>query len=139
MTLKSMTLKDWAVAVLLAFGCMVVNVLASFVWVWVYSQIEPGQTQAAYEAYAQEWAPVSSVVLGAPILFIAGWIAGRGREAGKAALMGLAVGATYVAIDVAIILSFMPTGGIWLWVVLSWISKPLASWLGGRVGAAKAA
>lgn len=139
MKLKSMTLKDWGVVVLLAFACMVLNVLASFGWVWVYSQFEPGQTQAAYEAYAQEWAPVSSVVLGAPILFLAGWVAGRGREAAKAALMGLAVGATYVAIDVAIILAFMPSGGIWLWIALSWISKPLFSWFGGRAGAAKAA
>lgn len=139
MPFRTMTLRDWGVTVLLAFACMVANVLASFVWVWVYSQVEPGQTQAAYDAYAEVWVPVSSVVLGAPILFAAGWLAGRGREASQAAMLGLAVGATYVAIDLAVMAAFRPTGGIWLWIILSWISKPVFSWLGGLMGARKAA
>ena len=135
--------KHWGVCALLAILAMVLNVLASFGWVWVYSLIEPGQTQEAYAAYAQQWAPVSSVVLGSPIMFALGWIAGRGRELKQAAMMGLAVGGIYVAIDLAIVLSlvFSASGhdGAWGWGVASWITKPLFGWLGGRVGGRKTA
>lgn len=133
-----MKLRDWLVVVGLALASMVLNVAMSFAWVFVYSLIEPGQTEAAYEAYAAEWAPVSSVVIGAPILFLSGWLAGRGREAKQAALMGLLVGALYVAIDAVMVLAFLPAGDVWLWIGLSWISKPVFGWLGGQAGARKA-
>jgi len=133
-----MKVKDWALALALAVLAMILNVAMSFVWVFVYSQSEPGQTEAAYTAYAQEWAPVSSVVFGAPIMFLAGWLAGRGRPVSEAARIGLAVAAIYVAVDLAIILAVGAAGGVWMWAVLSWVTKLLFGWLGGRTGAAKA-
>ena len=138
MNLKGMTLKDWATALALAVLAMIVNVAMSFIWVWAYSQIEPGQTEAAYMAYAEKWAPVSSVVFGAPILFVAGWLAGRRREPAQAALIGLMVAVIYVAIDLAMVVAVQAQGGIWLWVALSWSTKLLFAWLGGRAGAKRA-
>ena len=132
-----MKLRDWALAFAITVAAMILNVAMSFVWVWIYSLVEPGQSEAAYTAYAQQLAPVSSVVFGAPILFAAGWLAGRGRPVREAARMGLIVAGLYVAIDLAILVAAGALGGIWVWAVLSWATKLPAGWLGGRAGAAK--
>jgi len=130
-----MKLGDWGLALALAVGAMVLNVAVSFVWVWVYSLIEPGQTEAAYTAYAQQWAPVSSIVFGAPILFAAGWVAGRGREPIQASVMAWAIAGIYVAADVAFLLAFgIPIDG-WLLPAISWITKFIFAELGARTGA----
>lgn len=139
-----MKFKDLALALALAATAMILNVAMSFVWVWVYSQVQPGQSEAHYIAYAQQWAPVSSVVFGAPILFLAGFLAGRGREAKAAALIGLIVGLVYVGLDAAIVAASLLTtpGGApwmaWVWIALSWTTKPLFAWLGGRLGGRRA-
>ena len=130
-----MKLKDLALALALAVLAMVLNVAMSFIWVWIYSLIEPGQTEAAYTAYAQQWAPVSSVVFGAPILFAAGWIAGRGRQPLEATVIGWVIAGLYVAIDLAILVAAeIPVGG-WMWPAISWITKFIFAEFGARMGA----
>jgi len=133
-----MKLKDWGVALMLVVLAMALNVAVSFAWVFVYSLVEPGQTEAAYQAYAQQWAPVSSVVFGLPILFAAGWFVARSREPKRAALTALAVAGLYIAIDAAVVIAAGALGAIGVWVVLSWATKLGAAWLGAYVGTKRA-
>ena len=90
-------------AILFAIGAMVLNVAVAFLWVWIYSMlIAPGHDEAHYQAYAMRAAPISSIIAGIPILFAAGWLAGR-REPARPMLAGLLVAVVYVAIDASIV------------------------------------
>jgi len=127
MALK-LILRSLAVAV----PAMVVNVACAFLWVLIYSiLIAPGQSEAAYQAYAMQAAPWCSVIAGAPILLGAGWLLARWHGGGWRT--GICAGIAYVAIDFAIIAAagaLFDMAGI---VALSFATKLAASALGGAL------
>ena len=119
----------------LAAAAMVVNVAAAFGWVAIYSlAIAPGQSEAAYQAYAEQVAPWCSVIAGIPILFAAGWLRARWGDRGAAGWsMGMWVGVVYVLLDLTILLSVVGPAALTGVVGLSIITKIAASAWGGRV------
>lgn len=125
-----MKLRDLLIAFGLALAVMALNVAASFGWVWIYSLMEPGQTPAAYQAYAQRIAPLSSVIFGMPLMFAAGWLVGRSRERRRALLTGLAIAGLYVTIDAAIVFGIGASGALGPVVLASWLTKIAAAGLG---------
>ncbi|MEZ0244345.1 MAG: hypothetical protein ACAH11_13290 [Sphingomonas sp.] len=118
-----------------AFGAMVVNVAASFLWVFFYSlAISPGHEEAFYQAYAMEVAPWCSVIAGIPILFAAGLLLARwlGRSGWRA---GIGAGIAYVAIDFTLVAAMgglMAMPGV---LALSFTTKLAASAVGGALAA----
>ena len=131
----------WALAlksVALAVGAMVVNVAASFLWVFIYSMlIEPGHDEAFYEAYAMRSAPWCSVVAGMPILFGAGWLLARWHGGGWQT--GIWAAVVYILIDVAILASAGMLGALLAIEALSYATKLGAAALGGRIAARRLA
>ncbi len=124
----ALILRSLAVAV----PAMALNVAVSFLWVLIYSLlIAPGQTEAAYQAYAMQAAPWSSVIAGAPILLIAGWLLARWHGGGWRT--GICAGLAYVAIDLAIILAAGALAALAGIIALSFATKLAASALGGAM------
>jgi len=121
-----------------AIVVLVVNVAVSFLWVGVYSYaINPRQTQQYYQEYAQVAAPYSSIIAGAPLMFLmCWWVAGWWNDLGlKAALL---VWLVYTVIDVLLLAGVamkegLPTRMIVI-TVMSIIAKLAAAYFGGLVG-----
>jgi len=113
----------------LGLAAMALNVLVAFLWVWTYAVlVAPGHDGAFYQAYGQRVAPISGIVAGVPLLFVAGWLVARGPRPGNAALLPAV---TYVVLDLLLI----AIGGLWppLWsLALSYLTKFAAAWAGGR-------
>jgi len=123
-----LTLRSLAVAV----PAMVVNVACAFLWVFIYSLlIAPGQSEAAYQAYAMRAAPWSSVIAGAPILLGAGWLLARWHGGGWRT--GICAALAYVAIDFSIILAAGALGAMAGIIALSFATKLGAAALGGAI------
>ena len=118
----------------LAFAAMVVNVAAAFGWVAIYSlAIAPGQSEAAYQAYAEQVAPWCSVIAGVPILFGAGWLRARSRRGASGWSLGMTVGVLYAVLDLSILLGAVGLAALTGVVGLSVVTKIAASAWGGRV------
>ena len=116
-------------AFLFAIAAMALNVAFAFLWVWIYSvALAPGHDEAFYQAYAQDAAPISSLVAGTPILFAAGWLSARGSE--RPLLAGMLVGIIYAAVDQLILASVPHALPAWI-VIGSVVSKIGGSALGG--------
>lgn len=119
-------------SVAFAVAAMALNVAMAFLWVFIYSAlIAPGQSEAAYEAYAMRVAPWSSVIAGIAILFAAGWLLARWHGGGWRT--GICAGVAYVVIDTLILLAagvIVDLAGI---VALSFVTKLAAAALGGSL------
>ncbi len=127
-------LRSLAVAV----AAMVLNVAVSILWVAIYSLlIAPGQSEAAYQAYAMRAAPWSSVIAGMPILFGAGWLLARWH--GDGWRTGIWAAAVYVVIDAIIVAAVGGTAAFSPVVALSFVTKFAAAALGGAVAARRLA
>lgn len=117
----------------LGFAALLLNVAAAFLMVWLYSLlIAPGQPPAFYQAAAERWAPVSGIVIGAPLLFGAGLLAARWARSARAALVPALA---YIVID-ALLLSLV-AGELPIWtIILSYLTKLAAAaaayWLTSR-------
>lgn len=135
-----MKLRDGLVGVGLALLVMVLNVAASFGWVWVYAKfVAPGHDEAFYMAYAQrEGAPMSSIFVGAVLMFAAGWFVGRSRARGRALATAAVIAGTYIVIDAAIILAVGVAPSLWPILAVSFATK-LAAALAGAWLSARAA
>lgn len=114
----------------LAVGAMALNVACAFLWVAIYSWlIAPGQSEAAYEAYAMRISPWSSVIAGMPILFGAGWLLARWHGGGWRT--GICAGLAYAVLDFAILLAAGVLVSMFGIVAVSLSTKIAAAALGG--------
>lgn len=130
--------REYWLVPLLAILAMAVNIAVSFGVVFVYSVfVAPGQDMAAYEAFALQSAPLSSVIAGVPILFAAGWLAAR-NSAANGLGVGLAVGIVYVLIDGALVVAAGALAEMWVWELVSYSTKLAAAAAGGHLGARRA-
>ncbi len=125
-----MSPKDWGFAVAGALLVMVLNVAASFGWMFVYSLIEPGRPAAFYESQAQSLVPLSSVIIGAPLMFLAGWVVGCSRDRPRAVKTALALAGVYSLVDLIVLTAAGSLSAIWGWAGLSWVTKAASAWLG---------
>ena len=115
---------------------MLANVLVSIAIVWAYSMfVAPGVAAEAYEAFAMEAAPVSSVVAGVPLMLLAGaWVARR-RPLRAGLRVAAAVALLYIAIDAAVIIAAGALGELGALVAVSWSTKLVAALAGAAVAA----
>lgn len=117
-------------SVALAVASMALNVAMAFLWVFLYSTfIAPGQSEAAYEAYAMRIAPWSSVIAGIPILFAAGWLLARWHGGGWRT--GICAGVAYVVIDALMLLAVGVLLDFLVVVAWSFTTKLASAALGG--------
>ena len=123
----------WWLAIPFALGVMIVNVLISVLYVFVYAYlIDPGHDQAYYEAHAQVAAPYSSIIAGIPLMFLAGRWIGSKFPKGNSVKAALAVWLVYFLIDFAVIAAAGALAEIALLFTISFVTKLAAAYLGGR-------
>lgn len=118
-----------------ALAVMALNVAASFAMVLFYAIfVEPGHSEAFYEAFAMRSAPVSSVVAGVPLMFIAGMLIARRRERSAALIAAGAIALVYIVVDAAIIIAAGAAPDTWTWELISYPTKLLAAIGGAAFG-----
>lgn len=129
-----MNRRDFLLVPAAALGVMVANVAISFAMVWVYSTfISPGRPLAHYEAFAATAAPIGSVVAGIPLMLLAGWLLGRGRQRRPALIAAGAAALLYILLDLAILLGAHAGGSVWGWAALSQATKLAAALAGAAL------
>ncbi|NBB14965.1 hypothetical protein GVN21_06315 [Caulobacter sp. SLTY] len=126
-----MRLREWLILPAFAMAVMVINVAISFAVVWVYSLFEPGHPQAFYNAFALKAAPVSSVLFGIPLMFLAGFFVARKRSRRSGLIAAGAVSLLYTVVDIAMLLGYAASPEFWFWGTLSYSTKIAASLAGG--------
>jgi hypothetical protein len=118
---------------------MFANVLLHILYMVAYSYlIHPGEAQQFYEQHAQDSGPYSSIVAGLPLMYCgARWIAAK---AGGSSPMrtALALAAAYCLIDIAVIVAMGSLSELAPVVAVSYASKFLGAYLGGRAVSAAA-
>ena len=124
----------WLVGV--ALLVMVVNVVASILYMVVYSYvINPGHDEQYYQNHIQVAAPYCSIVAGIPLMFLAGWWVSGWWEREFAIKAGLTVWLTYAIIDIAVLLAAGMTTTVAVLAAISIFTKLAAVYFGASVGA----
>jgi hypothetical protein len=119
----------WLIGV--AVLVMIANVVASIVYMFVYSYlIDPGHEPPYYEAHIQIAAPYCSIAAGIPLMFLAGWWVGNWWHGEFAVKSALVIWFAYAVIDIAIMLAAGLTSSMVLLVAVSVITKLVAVYLG---------
>jgi hypothetical protein len=123
-----MGVRDSLRAAGLGAAVLAANSLAAFLWVWFYAvAVAPGHEGGFYQAYAQRVAPLSAVVIGAPMMALAGrWIAQRQRANIAPAVPALG----YVTLDLTLRLGSGVGPSLPLMLVI-WAVLAAAAWSGG--------
>ncbi|HEV7660824.1 MAG TPA: hypothetical protein VGO55_13375 [Allosphingosinicella sp.] len=117
-----------------ALAVMIANVAISFGIVWVHSTfISPGQPPSHYQSFAETAAPIGSVVAGIPLMLLAGYLLGRGRQRRGALLAAAAAAMVYIALDLTILVGAHASGSIWAWAALSHVTKLAAALAGAAL------
>lgn len=113
----------------------ILNVFLFFLFMVLYGHvINPGHEDSFYQEAANRFGPISSIICGIPLMYLAGrWI---GKRVGpqltiKAALL---VWLIYFIVDVAIVAAggFLTSPYAVTVVVISFTTKLIAVYLGGR-------
>lgn len=121
-----------AVALGLAATALLTAVI--FAWVLVYALVvAPGHPPAFYQAYAADVAPLAGIVLGLAVFALTGHLAVRHRS--YSLPLTLIPAATFILLDMLLLTAFQRSAfAAWPLLVLSWLSKLFAAWVGGRFG-----
>jgi hypothetical protein len=116
-----------------AITVMILNVGIHVLFMVVYSYVlNPGHTAEYYQSVAQATAPYSSIVAGLPLMFFAGrWIGKRFRH-DRSVIAALFVWLTYCLIDLSIIVASSALAALLPIFIVSFSTKLLAAYLGGR-------
>ncbi len=129
-----MTLARLALLVGVALLVMVVNVVASILYMVVYGHlIDPGHEDQYYREHIKLAAPYCSIVAGIPLMFLAGWWVGGWWEGAFAAKAALVVWLAYALIDISLLLTAGLTGRITVLFAVSFLTKLAAVYLGSVV------
>ncbi len=114
-----------------ALMVLVANVTASILYMVVYGYvINPGHEEQYYQDHIQVAAPYCSIVVGMPLMFLAGWWVGswwHGKYAVKSALI---VWLAYALIDLSVLLTAGLTDQIAVLFAISFLTKLAAAYLG---------
>lgn len=113
---------------------LVLNVAASVLYMVVYGhRINPGHPPEFYREHVKVAAPYCSIVVGIPLMFLAGfWVAGwwQGQAPLRAALV---VWLVYAVIDLSILMAAGMTPRIAVLFTASFLTKLGAAYLGALV------
>jgi hypothetical protein len=139
-----MTLVRLASLVGVGLLVMVVNVVASILYMVVYGHlIDPGHPKAYYDEHIKVAAPYCSILAGIPLMFLAGlwvarWANGSGGRLGVRA--ALVVWLTYAIIDLVLVVGAGGmTAKLAVLVAISLLTKLGAAYAGALVARRKAA
>lgn len=129
-----MELRLIARAVALGLAATALLTAVIFAWVLLYALVvAPGHEPAFYQAYAARVAPLAGIVLGLAAFALAGHLAVRHRS--YSLPLTLVPAATFILLDLALLWAFQRSAfAAWPLIVLSWLSKLFAAWVGGRFG-----
>ena len=130
---NSMKQNRWVWIIPSAIVVMIINVAMHILYMVAYSYIiNPGRDQAHYQAHAQVSAPYSSIVVGMPLMFLAGRWIGRKFAARFAITAALLVWLVYVLIDMTVLLLAAELSSrVALFFIISFVTKFAAAYLGG--------
>jgi hypothetical protein len=124
----------WLIAV--ALLVLILNVASSFLYMVIYGHtIDPGHDEQYYRDHIQAAAPYCSIVVGIPLMFLAGWWVSTWWEGEFAFKATLTVWLAYAVIDIAIVLGVGMTTRIGVLVAISLITKMASVFLGVWFGA----
>lgn len=127
------TKNRWIFIVPTAIVVMILNILIFVLYMVVYGHyINPGQTQAFYEQYAQKAGPYSSIIAGIPLMFFAAKWLGKKFIPANSVKAALLMWLTYFLIDFSIISMSGELGNILFLFIASFATKLGAAYLGGR-------
>lgn len=127
--------RDFIVIPVAAIAVMVLNVAISFGVVWLYSSFSnPGQPASHYEAFAMRVAPISSVIAGIPLMFVAGFLIAKRRPGRRGVLVAAAAAVLYIIVDTGVLLSANAGKGVWMWAAVSHATKLLSALAGAELG-----
>ena len=131
-----MRVRDFFLVPAAAIAVMALNVAISFAVVWVYSSfVDPGHEAAYYEAFAMRVAPISSVIAGIPLMFLAGFLLAKRRSRRSALLVAGAAALFYILVDTSILVAAGAGQVVWPWAALSHATKLLSALAGAALGA----
>ncbi|KAA3643352.1 MAG: hypothetical protein DWQ07_22840 [Chloroflexi bacterium] len=103
--------------------------ITAFIWVFIYSfLINPGQTEAFYQAYAQTASSYVSIITGIPIFFFFAWWMGR-RTGRRVMASAVLIWLIYVALDLPLLL-FFDFSDVWIPTIIAHATKLLGAYLG---------
>ncbi len=124
----------WLVGV--ALLVLVLNVAISILYMVVYSYIiDPGHDEQYYQEHIQLAAPYSSIIMGVPLMFAAGWWVSRWWEREFATKAAFTIWLVYAVIDIAVLLASGVTATAAMFVTVSMVLKLAAVLLGANIGA----
>ena len=122
----------WWLAIPIALGVMILNVLISVLYMVAYGYlIDPGHDGAYYQAYAQVAAPYSSIIAGIPLMYLAGRWIGRKFSKGNSVKAALLVWLMYFIIDLSVIVATGAMAQVAILFSISFVTKLAAAYLGG--------
>ena len=115
------------------FAIIAGGILATVIVVWVYSTfVAPGKPFSEYQAFAQLAGPWVSVTVGPIVTYFFVALATRRLESKQARNEGIAIMLIYLGVDVAVLVSSSPAGGVWAVAGISAIGRCVAAWLAVR-------
>ncbi len=122
----------WWLAIPFALGVLILNVLIHVLYMVVYGYfINPGNSAAFYQEYAQASAPYSSIIAGIPLMFLAGRWIGTKFSKGNSVLAAVLMWLIYFLIDFTIVLVVGALAQIAMLFAISFATKLAAAYLGG--------
>lgn len=123
-------------SVLGAFVLIVIGgIAASVLVVWIYSTfINSGQAMSVYQAFAEQSAPIVSVIVGPLVTYGVIRLFVRKLQYELAKKHAVMVMALYAVFDIAVVAVNQPTAAIWGIAALSLTLRAIAAWLAVRVG-----
>lgn len=126
---------DYLKAGFAALGIMAINVAIAFGVVAAYAYlVAPGRDAAFYEAAAQEIAPWSSVVFGAPLFYVFARLLSQRRPERSPVGFALVMFAVYAAIDLAALIAAGAFPDFAAVTAISLTTKLAGAYLGAQAG-----
>lgn len=125
----------WPFAILTVLVVQALMVVAAFAWVAIYAYgIHPGEAAAYYEAYAQVASPISALITGPALYYLAArWLRRRlGESAVSTALVAAGIA---VALDIAVTVTSASIPLQWWLCLVNAPLKAAALWFGVRARA----
>ena len=111
----------------------ILNVACFFVFMIVYSYvIDPGRDEVYYMEAANRLGPISSIICGMPLMYLAGRWIGKRAGARLAVTAALLVWLIYFLLDAAIVMASGALISILPLFAISFMTKLAAAYLGGR-------
>lgn len=127
----------WGWAVIGALLAEVALIAAAFAWVAIYSYLlQPGQSSAVYQEYAQTASPYVSLLLGIPVFYlVCRWIGSRRPAQAMAAAIGIFL--LYCLIEAPILLAAGDSALTWF-AAIGFPTKLLGCYWGGATARPRA-